>query len=160
MQILGRMGTAIPHKSDVFFADRKQDGGTFNFHYDVANDGDIDVDLITLTQGQKIRNFCGLELGGSATDPDDWSCWQVDGLTQEFALNVVFIKPDPDAHIWGRYDNTGAYNEYAEAEILLESALGDKCRRVRVSGSGQISVDPVTSNADTCLSANETIQTQ
>lgn len=134
------------------FADTRPEEG-FNFYFEPGID--IEVENILLTQGQKIRNFCGLSL----SDPDDWSCWQNGGFTP-FELNIVFIKPDPDAHVWGRFGGEGEYTEYSEAEILLESALGDKCRTVRVSGAGQISVDPVSSDPDTCRSGLGSITTK
>lgn len=121
------------------FADKTDTG--IQFIYEPGSD--LDIDLVNITQGQKIRNFCGYyPVSGN------WECWQSDGVaSSRFDLNIVFIKPDPEAHIFGGYNES--YFEYTEAVIVVESALGNKCRTVRVTGAGQISVDPYQASDNT-----------
>ncbi len=117
------------------YADRTDQGTQFVYEPGF----DQDIDLVSITQGQRIHNFCG-------HDPrtDVWNCWDDAGTPSHFDLNIVFIKPDPESHIWGGYGSV--YNEYDQAIIVVESALGDKCRVVRVTEAGQIAVDPTDSS--------------
>lgn len=114
--------------SYVFFADQTESG--VQYQYD---DGDLLVENAELPQGQKIRNLCGKNTSG-------WSCWESAGSVTPFDLNIVFVRPNPDPHI----ENGGS--TYTEAIIVVESAIGDKCRTIRVTSTGQISVDPIDSS--------------
>lgn len=101
---------------------------------------------VFLNQGQKIRSYCA-----HSSTLNEWKCWPTQS---DLAMNIVFVKPNPDAHITigtavgDISSNNITYNystpdSYDEATILVESALGDKCRTIRVSVSGQIGVDSI-----------------
>lgn len=104
--------------------------------------GDILLDTPELTQGQKIHRFCAREV------LDGWQCWDSGPLQSNMTLDIVFVKPNPDAHITiginNSYDLT---KKYDQAKIVIESGLGDKCRTVRVRISGQVSVDAASADA-------------
>ncbi|HEY4512481.1 MAG TPA: type II secretion system protein [Candidatus Paceibacterota bacterium] len=100
---------------------------------------------IYLNQGQKIRDYCV-----HSSTSGEWKCWSDQS---DLAMNIVFIKPNPDAHITigtavgSDINNYSLFYEnpdsYDAATILVESALGDKCRTISVSVSGQIGVDSI-----------------
>lgn len=108
-----------------FFADQTDSG--VEYQYDA---GDTIIENAFLPQGQKIRNICGKNTSG-------WSCWEEAGTITPFDMNIVFVRPNPEPHI----ENGSA--EYTEAIIVVESAIGDKCRTIRVTKTGQISVDSI-----------------
>jgi len=96
---------------------------------------------IGLTQGQKIRRFCT-----HRPADDSWDCWNYLSPTN-MTLDIVFVKPNPDANI--KLGHNGVFDgaTYDKAKIVIESGLGDKCRSVTVWISGQVSVDPVVPDA-------------
>ncbi len=102
----------------------------FNFKYDGINEN-LSVDPNILAQG-RIKQFC------ASNDGEDWIC----GPGGDVALDIVFVKPNPDANIH-LVDSSGNKIKYSQAKIVIESSLGDKCRSVSVYGSGQISVDNI-----------------
>jgi type II secretory pathway pseudopilin PulG len=109
------------------------------FEYTYDSDGSEDLGDDPELSQVKIRQYCGY----IGTNPGN--CWS-DGDTSLF-LDIVFVKPNPDAHIrMGSTVGSHDGNEYDKAKIVIESALGDKCRTVTVYGSGQISVDPADSS--------------
>lgn len=121
---------------------------TFNYQFDIDNTyGPTDVQTLTslvdLTQGQKIRRFC-------AYSSTEQKCWDT-SYGSNMSLDIVFVKPNPDAHItfWDGSEFTGNIpggTKYDEAKIVIESGLGDKCRTVRIRASGQVSVDPISND--------------
>ncbi len=93
----------------------------------------------TLTQGQTIKRFCVVGNSGTLCSS---------GTAQSItSLDIGFIKPKPEAII---HDSTSITNTDAAAIIVVASALGDKCRVVRVTSIGQISVDAPRPAADEC----------
>jgi type II secretory pathway pseudopilin PulG len=117
----------------------------FNYVYNPGIDVLLDPYPVKLTQGQKIRGYCG-----RTASTGSWQCWSYADPVLEstsLVLAISFIKPNPEAHIsMGTEDESGySYNSsvYDKAKITLESALGDKCRTVSVSSSGEISVDAI-----------------
>jgi prepilin-type N-terminal cleavage/methylation domain-containing protein len=120
----------------------------FNYFYDPGIDVLMDPYPIKLTQGQKIRGYCGHHVSGS------WQCWSYADAAQassQKVLTITFVKPNPEAHIrMGTAGTSESYtfsnDNYDEAKIVVESGLGDKCRVVGVRASGEIGVDAV--NAD------------
>lgn len=98
-------------------------------------------DTVDITRDQSIRRFC-VSNGAAylcSDDVDDDIDW----------LDISFVKPNPDAHIWaGQSGESG--NVYSNAVIVVESSLGDKCRAVYVSSVGQMYVDPIPTDSDTC----------
>ncbi len=114
----------------------------FNYVYDTI-DVRVDPNPVQLTQGQKIKQYCG-----RITSTGAWVCWTSDDpirLTIGSILSITFVKPNPEAHIRMGTESGGAdqATEYDKAKITVQSALGDKCRTVTVSSSGEISVDAV-----------------
>ena len=117
-------------KSFIFFVDNGP--GIPNGQYIVSDDTLIQENK--LAQGQNIKKLCVYET-------PSWSC----GLNK---LNISFIKPNPDP-IFANENNPSS-STISEAVIIVESALGDKCRAIRVNKVGQISVDPIKVDVDTC----------
>ncbi|MES2059881.1 MAG: prepilin-type N-terminal cleavage/methylation domain-containing protein [Patescibacteria group bacterium] len=115
----------------------------FNYEYDPPTDNsetyrDLVTNTIELTQGEKIHRFCAHNTSG-------WNCWDTATNKSNKTLDIVFVKPNPDAHITIGLDK--AYTrDYDQAKIVIESGLGDKCRTVRVFISGQVSVDAADAN--------------
>lgn len=104
----------------------------FDYYYSEA-DGDIVDKTVELTQGQSIREYCAKSSNG-----------QIDcGPVGDMELNIVYARPDPDAHITTGVGTSMNTNQYSEAKILVESGLGDKCRTVSISASGLVSVDAI-----------------
>jgi prepilin-type N-terminal cleavage/methylation domain-containing protein len=109
----------------------------YNYFFD-PNSGVIPADSvigsnIIMSQGF-IRRFCGVNSNGT------YDCVN-EGDTG--VLDIVFVKPDPEANIRLANDSLGdELRAVSDAIIVIESALGDKCRTIRVSGAGQASVDP------------------
>ena len=100
----------------------------YPFSFTTGNSEYAEVDNPRLTQGQTIRRFCA-----------DGVCSPVLNT-----LNIGFIKPKPEALI-----NKNGAASASKAIIVVQSALGDKCRVVSISSIGQISVDaPLSSGLD------------
>ncbi|MDB5204678.1 MAG: hypothetical protein JWP09_706 [Candidatus Taylorbacteria bacterium] len=120
------------------------DSKIFDYYYTAQSDqnqtGGVDsVDkVIQLTQGQTIKQYCAKADGGWVCGPD----------SSGHVLNIVYVRPNPDAHITMGTKTGGpdGIKTYSEAKIVVQSGLGDKCRTVSVSVSGQISVDPIDPN--------------
>ncbi len=127
--------------ADSALGDTGVDDADFDYVYTAPPDGtDIIVNPITLNRGQKIHDLC-VRSGGNT------SCWSND-KSQDFQLDITFVKPNPDAHIRLNENLT----EYDQAIIKVESSLGDKCRNVVVGSSGQISVEAIDpANPTGCL---------
>ena len=108
---------------------------SYPFNFVTNNSEYAVVDNPNLTQGQTIKRFCvvGGTTGNACSDSS---------LTK---LNIGFIKPKPEAIIHDSGSNTSA-----AAIIVIASALGDKCRVVRVTSIGQISVDAPKSDGSDC----------
>ncbi|MFA6050814.1 MAG: type II secretion system protein [Candidatus Paceibacterota bacterium] len=118
----------------------------FNYVYNPGVDVLLDPYPVRLTQGQKIREYCG-----RLTSTGAWQCWSYADpilLSTNKVLTITFVKPNPEAHIrMGTSEGSDGYtysnDSYDKAKIVVESSLGDKCRSISVSFSGEISVDPV-----------------
>jgi prepilin-type N-terminal cleavage/methylation domain-containing protein len=126
----------------------------FNYEYDAAGGGNTYTDTITsdiaMTQGEKIHRFCAHPTGTGTT----WDCWDSTVNKSNKSLDIVFVKPNPDAHI--TIGENGAFSSnYDEAKIVIESGLGDKCRTVTTWISGQVSVDPIVPS-DTSVGCEQT----
>ncbi|MFA6463473.1 MAG: hypothetical protein WCV55_00530 [Candidatus Paceibacterota bacterium] len=109
----------------------------FNFNTHIQNPTETEytsVDSPRLTQGQTILRFCADGVCSSGT------------ATQLNNLDIGFIKPNPSALIYANNSNIRSGN----ATIVVVSALGDKCRIVRITSIGQISVDTPRPEADEC----------
>lgn len=130
-------------------------GENADFTYQYSDDHQL-IDRLMLSQGQKIVKYCARN---SSTRV--WECWSSPTLNDSpdishtvvptLVMNIVFVKPNPEAHITvGNIisGNIYSYNAstYDKAKIVVQSTLGDKCRSISVSVSGQISVDPINPN--------------
>lgn len=58
-------------------------------------------------------------------------------------MSIIFIRPNPDAFIYGLGDWT---NTATQAEIQFSSDRGDKISRLTVTDTGQISIDTCNGN--------------
>ncbi len=122
---------SAPSSSFIIYSDSDQN---YPFNFNAGNPSEYTtVETPTLTQGQTIKRFC--LIGGSCSDT---------GLA---AINIGFIKPNPEALI---HDNSAT--KFAGAIIVVSSSIGDKCRVVRVTSIGQISVDTPLSDGSECTS--------
>ena len=118
----------------------------FDFQYDANTDPLMTT--IDLTQGEKIRRFCVRDMA---------SAWHCSDEGSASTLDIVFVKPNPDAFLsfYHTTEQSCHYTDnvpsciYDQAKIVIESGLGDKCRTVRVWITGQISVDPIDSSDTT-----------
>lgn len=116
----------------------------FLYQYTAANQR---IDTLELTQGQKIIKYCAHNNSEST-----WDCWP-DGVGN-MVMNIVFVKPNPEAHITvGTISSDviiypNPMPSYDAVKIVVQSTLGDKCRSISVSVSGQISVDPIVPGDD------------
>ncbi len=82
------------------------------------------LETYTVRQGNIIKDFCVIESGGNR-------CLSTNDIT---ALNIVFIRPDPDAII-----TADSVTKYRTAKIYLESPAGTQ-KIVVVESTGQISI--------------------
>jgi len=118
----------------------------FNYVYDPGLDVLLEPYPVRLTQGQKIRGYCG-----HFPSTGQWQCWSYASPVLDSSarvLTISFVKPNPDAHIFiGTIGSSNSYlynnQVYDKAKIIIESALGDKCRSVTVDSSGAIGVDAI-----------------
>lgn len=114
----------------------------FNFQYDPGLDTIVGDAPVEIGRGQRIRSFCADLPGAQVGDPS--TCW-TSGGSDDFAISIVFVKPDPNAHI-----TDAAGQEYGSVDIEVESALGDKCRTITVTSSGQISIQSIDTTQPSC----------
>jgi len=119
----------------AFFADIDR-----NKKYDTGTDSIIQT--YSFGQGHSLKRFCGIKSDNTQNCSDDPA-----PLT---FLDVVFLRPEPDATITG---DTGVL--YSSATIEVQSSTGET-RMVTVQSTGQISVVPEQNNTNTnqCSPAN------
>ncbi len=89
-------------------------------------DSDSVVQLYTLGQGNHISRFCGITSSGSEECSDSG--------TPITRLDIVFLRPNPDAYI-----SSDLSPSYSSAKVTVASA-GGETRTVTVQSTGQISV--------------------
>ena len=118
-----------PTNSFSFFADTNSGAGSTKYVYDA---GDTWLDTFHLPGGNTIAEICYYQ--SSATDA------KCNKYLNSFVLDISFIRPNPEAHTVLDGDTTKA--DAAPVFIVLRSALGDKCKTVKVYSTGQISVTP------------------
>lgn len=107
-------------KSYTLFADTYPVGAP-NKKYDAE---DSIISTYTLNTGHSIVQFCGVN--GAVKD-----CSSTGAIS---TLDVVFLRPEPDAHI-----SSTASGPYAQATITVTSSSGE-FRTITVASTGQISV--------------------
>ena len=88
------------------------------------------IEKISIASGDNIRDICGTDSSGQQ------KCASL--LGQLDYLNIVFVRPDPDANIIGTAP--GGDTLYSSAEISVEPPKKDFCRIIKVWSTGQISV--------------------
>ena len=118
----------------IFFADNGGIGSSYagDYIYDGAATNDKLLDTISFTQGQYVKKICARPIGSLTLD-----CSSI------HFLDIVFVKPNADAYISTdqlSYSISGGAR-YSEADIMVSSPLGDKCRWIQVFSTGQIAVD-------------------
>ncbi|OGG55362.1 hypothetical protein A3D62_02330 [Candidatus Kaiserbacteria bacterium RIFCSPHIGHO2_02_FULL_49_11] len=91
------------------------------------NAGDGTEEIFTIGRGYSIRDICATSLGGVEV------CSSTGALQN---LDVVFIRPDPDAIMRVNGDTASVYQR---ARIVVQSPQ-EKTREVSVEATGQISV--------------------
>jgi len=99
--------------------------------YNSSSDGTVET--FSTRRGFQIARFCATASSGTEF------CSDTGELT---ALDIVFLRPDPDAIINATRSN-GAPGVYQRARIVLRSPQGDE-RSVLVEATGQISVPTVS----------------
>ncbi len=124
------------NKSFLLFADQNLVPSSIKYVYDSA--GDSLVDTFHLPGGNTIAEICynqssALAPGSGPTAPN---CYK--NLTSH-SLDISFVRPNPEARTVLDGDVTV---DVAPVYIILRSALGDKCKTVKVYSTGQISVTP------------------
>jgi prepilin-type N-terminal cleavage/methylation domain-containing protein len=123
--------------SNALVTDTVSDNDNVFDYFYTPNTADVVDKVINLTQGQRIKEY-----GARSSSNSAWNCGPSNGQT----LNIAYVRPNPEAHITMGTNSTKNSDIYSEAKIIVESGLGDKCRTVSVSVSGQISVDPIDPN--------------
>lgn len=103
-----------------------------NKMYDTIADNGFPADVIvkayTLSQGHLISDFCGIQVSGTR------QCAVGSVITY---LDVVFLRPDPDASMVSNI--FAPPSSYSSAEITVSSPQGST-RKVTVASTGQVSV--------------------
>ncbi len=116
-------------------------GGPGNDH--VYGDGVSDafelVETFKLPGSNTIMNFCYGDLTAPGFDQNQ--CYRNDlgNLTTLNSIDISFVRPKPEAHITKNRDGTPILGPVS---IILQSALQDKCKKIEVRSTGQISVIP------------------
>jgi len=139
----GPDGASSPSEGFVTFIDKSLNpitdispGDDAEFNYAFDHDFDDVLSTVQMTQGQTIYDFC------ASDGVDSWDC------SGDYSyLDIVFVKPNPEAHITMGESGDPNGKTYSQAKITVVSSLGDKCRTVTVSASGQIAVDPVNTES-------------
>lgn len=112
----------------------KNSGGVISFEL-FADDGTKDN---RYTSGETIINTFALNEGNSivsvCTNNASDCMYPSSGLTD---VNIVFKRPDPAAIIT---NSASPSTLQTQAEIVVQSALGDRQRTIKVFSSGQVSV--------------------
>ena len=111
------------NKQYILFADTNS-----NKQYDSGTD--TIVKQYTLGKNHTLSNFCGTKADGTM------HCSNGSTATQITKLDVVFLRPDPDANISSEIPNT----PYSSAQIYVSSS-GGATRSLTVASTGQISVN-------------------
>ncbi len=109
--------------SFVRFADAPV-GGQYLYLYDPAEA----IGTLRIERGNRIQKFCGILADGNNTEQ----------CTLSF-LDVVFVRPNPDAFIRTNKSDTETYKA---ARIYIASPTGDT-RCVEVVNTGQISIKTI-----------------
>ena len=89
-----------------------------------SSSNDLVVSTLRLTDNNVITQFCGVSSGGTLC-----SGGSLDNLS------ITFVRPDPDANIWG---DDGS-DEYENATIDIEAPEGH-ARTITIYTTGQISI--------------------
>jgi prepilin-type N-terminal cleavage/methylation domain-containing protein len=97
-----------------------------------ADDQGEHLETFKVPAGNKILDFC-YGSGSNLHCHDDSS----GGPT---TLDITFLRPEPNAHI--TIDGSPDTEYAGPVDIILQSALGDKCKKIVILSTGQISVDP------------------
>jgi Tfp pilus assembly protein FimT len=114
--------------SYIFFADRNA-----NNRFDEEEDSIIRS--YTLNKQHRILRFCGVR----STGEED--CSDSEGSGDIAVMDVVFIRPDPDANITSDKEIL-----YSSAKVTVASTAGET-RSLSVASTGQIAVSPTGGEA-------------
>lgn len=100
-----------------------------------TDDFDEHLETFKLPGGNTITDYCY----GTGDARTTLFC-KSDAVAGPKTIDVTFVRPRPDAHITTDGQSTPEYA--GPVSIILKSALGDKCKKVSILATGQISVDP------------------
>ena len=109
-----------------------------NFIYDGTLENE---ESIQLPNSSFIKRFC-IRSGSLG-----WLCSDVGGIK---FMSISFKRPNPDSKIYGFYD-LGGVNPViigTDAEIQFTTNRGDKISRMKVTSTGQISIDSCNGQPD------------
>lgn len=123
------------------------DSGSFIFYTDINNNKKYDyaaqscsspsntecLEKINIASGDSLKNICAVR----STGVRDCAVPESGGGLEY--LNIVFVRPDPDANILGTYASADAL--YQKAEISIEPPKKDFYKTVVVWTTGQISIE-------------------
>ncbi len=120
----------------------------YGVHFEIANptqyvlfrdaDGDKGYDAgegittFTMTRGNSISDLCAGVRGATSTFTPAGACGQT-------TLDIMFLRPDPDALFKPNVVNPGSV-VVSDAQVTIVNVRNTTYRRVRVTNTGQISV--------------------
>ncbi len=110
---------------------------------------DENEETYKLGGGNKILYFCVTYSSGKYCS---------NGPSGLSALSIIFKRPEPNALIYGftgnsssGYISVGASNQtFSDAQVMFTSAKGDKISRIKVTNTGQISVNSCNDGVNSC----------
>ena len=111
-----------------------------NFIYDSANNEN--EESIQLPNSSLIKKFCIKQTSLTWLCSDDSS-----GLK---FMSISFKRPDPDSKIYGFYAGPSNGFTGTDAEIQFTTNRGDKISRMKVTSTGQISIDSCAGATTLC----------
>jgi len=131
-------------KSFVFFADTSGDK-TYNQSTSTCNEtnllpGNECMDVITITTLDQISAIC--------LNDDPSQCY---GADKSPTLDIVFTRPDPDAHFYFCSSTTNCRRDISSVSIKVKSPKVDVIREIVVRTTGQISVDSISNTTPNCV---------
>lgn len=92
------------------------------------------VEKTSIVNGDSIKDFCVYDRNNNKK-----CVVEQNPAGQIEYLNIIFVRPDPDANIIGTY--LGEDTVYQKAEILIEPPKKDFTKKIEVWNTGQISID-------------------
>lgn len=122
----------------VYFADKFITGQNHGDYF-YAGKNDLNscnlssecLQIYNIGKGNKIKKMCVTDYSSQM------KCSDTGGLVD---INIVFVRPNPDATITAE-DNSGLAQTYSSAQVYFTTTQGDKESWVKISSTGQVSVN-------------------